>query len=128
MVGFTGIASAAASAYREAGTNLTWDSANAACIKEGSKLCTSAQMCSGGKPTVAAPRPSAAWAPVGDAANVWVDVGSDANACKKFEEVNGFKPEWGNEYKFFHSHTGAAELIDSSFKLEVVHCTLDRCG
>ena len=37
------------------------------------------------------------------------------------------KPEWGNEYKFFHSHTGAAELIDSSFKLEVVHCTLDRC-
>mmetsp|Transcript_37285 Transcript_37285/g.86033 ORF Transcript_37285/g.86033 Transcript_37285/m.86033 type:complete len:410 (+) Transcript_37285:95-1324(+) len=38
------------------------------------------------------------------------------------------KPEWGNEYKFFHSHTGAAELIDSSFKLEVVHCTLDRDG
>jgi len=46
---------------------------------------------------VAAPRPSAAWAPVGDAANVWVDVGSDSNACKKFEEVNGFKPEWGND-------------------------------
>ena len=38
------------------------------------------------------------------------------------------KPEWGNAFKFFHSHTGAAELIDSSFKLEIVHCALDYDG
>lgn len=37
-------------------------------------------------------------------------------------------PIWGTEYVFYHEHIGSAALVDTSFKLEVVHCHLDRHG
>merc|ERR1711871_1509659 len=105
MIGFTGKASNGP-VYLEAGTNMTWDDASAACLKDDKKLCTSSEYCRGGKPLVGAPRAGTQWAPIGDSPNAWINVGFTDTVCKRFEDVNGFKPDWGADASVDKSYRG----------------------